>query len=202
MSDLYPQVRSPSTDAAGTSTTTSGVRSHYPADVRLETERLVLEPLDRRHTAALARVHADPDVARYVGGAALDAEGTAALVTRFEAIWREHGWGQSAVVERSSGDLIGRVGLHPWPLWEEVELGYVLARHAQGHGYATEAARAWLDVAFDELGLDRITAVIHPDNAPSRRLAARLGFRVHREDVTPTGVHVLVHELLAPEPST
>ncbi len=74
------------------------------------------------------------------------------------------------------------------------ELGYVLARHAQGRGLAGEAARAWLDVASTQLGLDRLTAVIHPDNAPSRALATRLGFRVHREDVTPSGVRVLVHE--------
>ncbi len=194
---MNPEVRGSSTDQANPLTTTPGVHPRYRADVRMGTDRLVLEPLTQRHTAALARIHADPDVARYVGGATLDAEGTAAQVLRFEAIWREHGWGQSAVVERASGALVGRVGLHPWPLWDEVELGYVLAREAQGRGYATEAAVAWLDAAFGPLGLDRVTAVIHPDNTRSRRVAARLGFRVHREDVTPKGVHVLVHELLA-----
>jgi RimJ/RimL family protein N-acetyltransferase len=51
-----------------------------------------------------------------------------------------------------------------------------------------------------ELGLRRLTAVIHPDNAASRALVTRLGFRVHREDVTPSRVRVLVlvlvHELV------
>lgn len=164
--------------------------------MRLETERLVLEPLIRRHTQALAQVYADPDVARHIGGAALDAKATGRQVARFEAVWREHGWGQSAVLERGTGALLGRVGLHPWPQWDEVELGYVLARPAQGHGYAAEAATAWLEVASGPLGLDRLTAVVHPDNAASRRLAARLGFRVHREDVTPQGVRVLVLERL------
>ena len=93
--------------------------------------------------------------------------------------------------------MLGRAELHPWPQWREVELGYVLAQHAWGRGLATEAASAWLDVAFGTLGLDRLTAVIHPDNAPSRGLAIRLDFRVHREDVTPAGVPVLVHERLA-----
>ena len=55
-----------------------------------------------------------------------------------------------------------------------------------------------MHVAFGELGLHRLTAVVHPDNAPSRALVTRLGFRVHREDVTPSGVGVLVHELFAP----
>ncbi len=50
---------------------------------------------------------------------------------------------------------------------------------------------------FGELGLHRLTAVIHPDNEPSRALATRLGFRVHHEDVTPSGVRVLVYELVS-----
>jgi RimJ/RimL family protein N-acetyltransferase len=134
-------------------------------------------------------------VARYIGGATLDADGTAAQVARCEAVWREYGFGQSALLDRDSrlprpgraAPLAavgrGRAGLRP-------------RRHAQGRGLAAEAARAWLDVAFGELGLCRLTAIIHPDNAPSRALATRLGFRVHREDVTPSGVPVLVHELV------
>ena len=158
-----------------------------------------MPPLSGQHTEALTEVYADPDVARYIGGATLDAEGTAAQVARFDAVWREDGFGQSALLDRETGALLGRAGLHPWPQWDEVEFGYVLARHAQGRGLAGEAARAWLDVASTQLGLDRLTAVIRPDNAPSRALATRLGFRVHREDVTPSGVRVLVlvHERLA-----
>ena len=165
--------------------------------MHLETGRLLMPPLSAAHTAALAEVYADPEVARYIGGTALDAAGTAAQVARFETVWREHGYGQSALVDRQTGALLGRAGLHPWPQWGETELGYVLARHAQGRGLAREAAEAWLGVAAGTLGLDRLTAVIHPDNAPSRALAARLGFRVHREDTTPAGVRVLVYEFLS-----
>ncbi|RBY75625.1 GNAT family N-acetyltransferase [Blastococcus sp. TF02-09] len=168
--------------------------------MHLESERLLLPPLAPRHAAALAVVHADEEVARYIGGARLDAVGTAEQVLRFAEVWAEHGFGQSAVIERTSGALVGRCGLHPWPAWGEVELGFVLAREVQGRGYATEAATVWLDTAFGVLGLDRLTAVIHPDNGPSRALAARLGFTVHRTDVTPAGVPVLVHERLARRP--
>ena len=156
-----------------------------------------MPPLSGQHTEALTELHADPDVARYIGGAALDAEGPAAQVLRFEAVWRECGFGQSALPDRGTGVLLGRAGLHPWPQWDEVELGYVLAWHAQGRGLAGEAARACLDVASTQRGLDRLTAVIRPDNAPSRALATRLGFRALHEDVTPSGVRVLVHERLA-----
>jgi RimJ/RimL family protein N-acetyltransferase len=167
--------------------------------LHLETDRLLLPPLARRHTADLAAVYADPDVARYIGGSRLDAAGTAEQVARFEQVWSERGFGQSALIDRATGRFLGRAGLHPWPAWDEVELGYVLAASAQGRGYATEAATAWIDTAFDVLGLDRLTANIHPDNRPSRALAERLRFRVHRTDVTPGGVPVVVYERLASE---
>ena len=72
----------------------------------------------------------------------------------------------------------------------------MLARHAQGQGYATEAASEWLRVAFGDLALPRLTAVIHPDNERSQLVAERLGFTVHRKDVAPSGVRVLVYERL------
>jgi hypothetical protein len=54
--------------------------------VHLETARLLMPPLSEQHTSALAEVYADPEVTRYIGGAALDAESTAAQVARFEAV--------------------------------------------------------------------------------------------------------------------
>lgn len=162
--------------------------------MHLATERLLLPPLGRQHAEELATVYADEEVARFIGGEALDAPATASQLAQFESIWTTLGYGQSAVLVRTSGEFIGRVGLHPWPEWDEVELGWVIARHAQGRGYAKEAASAWLGVAFGELELHRITAVIHPDNQRSRSLAERLGFTLHRRDVTPTRVQVLVYE--------
>ena len=166
--------------------------------MHLVTERLLLPPLGRQHAEGLATVYADEEVARYIGGDSLDAAVTATQVARFESIWTTLGYGQSAVILRTSGEFIGRVGLHPWPEWDEVEIGWVIARHAQRQGYAQEAATAWLRAAFGELALHRLTAVIHPDNKRSRSLAERLGFTLHRSDVTPSGVHVLVYERVAP----
>ena len=162
--------------------------------MHLATERLLLPPLGRQHAEALGAVYADEEVARYIGGEALNPAATVTQVEHFEAIWTANGYGQSAVVTRSSGEFVGRVGLHPWPEWDEVEIGWVLARHAQGQGYAKEAASAWLRHAFGDLALSRLTAVIHPDNQRSRSLAERLGFTLHRRDVTPAGVHVLIYE--------
>ena len=63
---------------------------------------------------------------------------------------------------------------------KEIEVGYVLARHAQGQGIATEAARACMNYAFTTLCEERIISLIHPDNLPSRRVAERNGMAVEK----------------------
>lgn len=151
-----------------------------------------MPPLGVAHHEALTAVYADQDVARHIGGAALDATATLLQLERFEDVWREHGWGQSALVHRASGAFLGRAGLHPWPGWEEVELGFVVARPAQRRGYGYEAASAWLRVAFEELRLMRLTAVVEPGNVASLALLERLGFAPDRRDTTPAGVEVVV----------
>lgn len=166
--------------------------------VVLKTDRLTLVPLDTSRVAGLAEVYADPEVARYIGGDRLTVEGTRDQVLLFEQIWRDRGYGQSAVIETASGAMIGRAGLHYWPNWNEVELGYVVARAWQGRGLACEAAQAWVEWAFKHLPEDHLIAVIHPENAPSIALAQRLGFVFGRHDRTPRSVDVAIYRLDSP----
>lgn len=82
-------------------------------------------------------------------------------------------------VERT-GRVIGDVSLHLRTVAPETrvaEIGWLQLTAEGGHGYATEAARAMLDVAFSELGACLVTAVIDRTNIASARLALRLGFR-------------------------
>jgi hypothetical protein len=85
----------------------------HRAPVHLETERLLMPPVSGRHTGALAEVYADPDVARHIGGATLDADGTAAQVARFEAVWHEPGFGQSALLDRATARSSAGPGCTP-----------------------------------------------------------------------------------------
>ena len=164
----------------------------------LETERLLLVPLDTSRAEELAAIYTDPEVARYIGADRLTAEGTQAQVAAFEQVWREHGYGQSALLERATGRMIGRAGLHPWPNWAELEIGYVLARNRWGRGLAREASQVWLQWALTHLPHDHLIAVIQPANASSVTLAERLGFSFDRHDVTPRGEDVSIYRLDRP----
>ena len=79
------------------------------------------------------------------------------------------------VIEKASGEWIGRIG--PWyPLhWPTREVGWGLRKAYWGQGYAFEAASASIDYAFDRLGWDSVTHLIADDNVASQALAERLG---------------------------
>jgi RimJ/RimL family protein N-acetyltransferase len=80
--------------------------------------------------------------------------------------------------------LVGRIGFWNPEGWPDFELGWMLRRAFWGRGYATEAARAALGVAFTQLDRPHVISLIHPDNAASIRVARRLGERLlHSADV-------------------
>ncbi|MCZ7416771.1 GNAT family N-acetyltransferase [Streptomyces sp. WMMC897] len=158
----------------------------------ITTERLFLRPLTLDDADRIVEMQSDPEVGRYLP--AFDAERTRERVGHFVAQWAERGYGLFAVERKGTGDFLGRVGLIHWEQFDEVEVGWTLRRDAWGHGYATEAARACVDFGFARCGKPYLTCNIHPDNAPSFRVAERLGYRRFRED-TLLGMPVVVNRL-------
>jgi RimJ/RimL family protein N-acetyltransferase len=108
-----------------------------------------------------------------------------------------HGFAIWAVVERATGEPVGDTGLQLLENGPDVEIGWRMAHDRRGRGYATEAARAALDAGFGTLGLDRIVAVTHPDNAPSRRVMEKLGM-TYVESGRHYGGETVLYELRRP----
>ena len=149
----------------------------------LETERLILRGNTLEDFPAFAAMWADPDVTRFIGGVPLGEEDAWAKFLRVAGHWALLGYGFWAVVEKAGGKRIGEAGVLGMkrdlvPSFHDVpELGWGLLPQAQGKGYAGEAMRAILGWAETRFGKVRMVCIIDPDNAPSLRLAARLGFR-------------------------
>src|ERR1700755_2073642 len=91
--------------------------------------------------------------------------------------WHLRGYGFWAVEERASGELVGRVGCWEPEGWPSLEVGWTLRRAYWGRGYATEAARAALEYAFETLDQTHVISLIDPNNTNSIRVAERLGER-------------------------
>lgn len=150
----------------------------------LETPRLILRPPLPEDFEAWADMMQDETVARFLGGVQHRAVAWRAMATTMGA-WLLRGYSMFSVIEKSSGQWIGRVGAHYPECWPGPEVGWGLIGIAQGRGLAKEAAIASLDYAFDVLGWTEAIHCIHPDNAPSIGLALSLGSPLMRHDHLP-----------------
>jgi RimJ/RimL family protein N-acetyltransferase len=154
----------------------------------IETERLLLRDWRPSDAEPFAALNADPDVARYLRGP-MSRDESDELIAHIRAHWQDHGFGLYAVEVKETGAFAGFVGLAIPSFLPDalpaVEVGWRLARAHWGHGYATEGARACLDLGFDELGLRQIISIIDPRNTASVRVAQRLGMTRGRDRIHP-----------------
>ena len=169
------------------------------AEPALETERLLLRRLAPGAAAALHRCTGDPAVMRYWHpGPDPDVAATQRRIAEIEAHWREHGFGDFAVVARDSGELIGFAGLHRIADITEVNVGYALASTRWRCGLGTDLCQALLAHGFTVLALPKVVAVIDPRNTVSVALAERCGLLFRRE-LTWQGQPRVLHALTQTE---
>lgn len=160
--------------------------------MRLETRRLLIRPLNVGDIDRFAALHSDPAVTEFVP--ALDRDAATERLRSYESEWAQRGHGPMAVLDRASGEFLGRSGFKYWPQFGETEVGWVFKRDAWGHGYATEAAGACVEWGLATLELPYLTAMIDPRNTRSIPVAERLGMTPLREDEL-LGVPVVVYSL-------
>lgn len=145
----------------------------------IETERLILRKMDLEDYSALCKILQDEDVMYAYEHAFSDDEVDEWLkkqLVRYET----DGIGLWAVVLKENGEVIGQCGLTKQLWWGEniVEVGYLFRKDFWHKGYATEAAVACKDYAFNRLGEKRVYSIIRDLNLPSRRVALRNGMKV------------------------
>ncbi|MDT9591474.1 GNAT family N-acetyltransferase [Nocardioides zeae] len=145
------------------------------------TERLRFREMTDADLDRMAGLLGDPEVMRHYP--APKSRGEALGWIRWnQRSYAEHGHGLW-IVETHDGAFVGDCGLTWQTVGDErlLEVGYHVVPAVQGRGYATEAARACLDVAIGSLATPRVVAIIRPGNGPSRRVAEKVGLRFERE---------------------
>jgi RimJ/RimL family protein N-acetyltransferase len=142
------------------------------------TARLRLRRWTDADLSEFARINADPRVMAFMPKLLIRKESDA-TAGRIREQFDRHGFGLWAVEVIGGARFIGFTGLavprFVAPFTPCTEIGWRLAAEYWGHGYATEAARACLDVGFRVLGLAEIVAFTTTDNGRSRRVMERLG---------------------------
>lgn len=148
------------------------------AVLELRTERVLLRDWRDADLPAFAALNADPQVMQHFPKL-LSREESDAMAGRIREALSQNGWGLWAA--ETQGQFIGFVGMSrprfEAPFTPCVELGWRLARHAQGRGLATEAARAALSFALTRLPNEPIVSFTVPGNLASRRVMEKLGLK-------------------------
>ncbi|GLQ51185.1 GNAT family N-acetyltransferase [Dyella flava] len=146
----------------------------FTADLRIETERLILRPPVQDDFEAYAANMADHEASHFIGGPQAREVAWRGFLSLAGA-WMIQGFSMFSVIEKASGRWIGRLG--PWypEGWPGTEVGWGLAREAWGKGYAYEGSVAAIDWAFDQLGWSEVIHSINAENHSSQVLARRLG---------------------------
>lgn len=150
-----------------------------------ETDRLFLRPRTAADIEACMAMDRDPEVTKYLPGPWQDPEAHRRFVTaRMEADFGP-GLGYWSIFAREQPDLfLGWVLLIPDDaVGPDIEIGWRLNRHAWGKGYATEAARPLVVHAFEQVGVERIIAAIHPENAASIHVAQKIGLKAAADGI-------------------
>ena len=144
----------------------------------IETERLTLRMFTPEDAPVFHRIWNDRDVMKYIDiNSQPSLEVARGAMTRQIQRWREHGFGQWAVVLKDVETIIGYVGFKHLGETPEVELLYGLDKPYWNKGYTSEAGRACLRFIFVNTELDRIVAVAEHENVGSWRVMEKLGMR-------------------------
>jgi ribosomal-protein-alanine N-acetyltransferase len=155
---------------------------HATDEVILETTRLALRRFRPDDLEAIFAIIGD-DVAMQYYPKTFNRSDAAQWIQRNLRRYREHGYGLFAVTLRNSAEMIGDCGIIRQDVEGEVqmEVGYHFRRDQWGHGYATEAARACIGLAFRAFAAAKVISLIRPENVPSRRVAERNGMKLERQ---------------------
>ena len=175
----------------------------------LLTERLELRLPVASDVAAMAAIVAHADTGRYLGAGRTDPAEHFARFSRNAGSWLLYGYGGFMVCERGSGEVIGNCGVFHTlrGLGEDFddspEAGWILRHDQVGRGVGHEAMNAALEWFDAEQGPRRIVCMTATGNAPSLRLAAKLGFTPMRDTELPDGESVrLLERAGAPDQET
>ncbi|MFP7492513.1 GNAT family N-acetyltransferase [Terribacillus saccharophilus] len=158
-----------------------------------ESARLFIRPYTSEDIPFLESLVSDPEVVRYIGNGRPRTKEGARLFFNWNLSHTKDNQllGLQVLVEKDSGKKIGHAGLIPQEVdgVTELEVGYWIAKDYWGMGFATEAASAFRDIAFDQFSAEHVIALIYPDNTASCRVAEKIGMEVwktierHNKDV-------------------
>jgi len=144
----------------------------------IETENLMLRQATHNHLNDWAeRIFADSEVIRYMPKREITPyERAQRAFDLYNNLWTEYKVGGWIITDKIDGQFVGSCEIEYLDETNEYELGYALSKAYWGKGIATEAAHAVTRFGFENAALDRIIAVVVPENTASWRVLEHIGY--------------------------
>lgn len=149
----------------------------------LETERLLMRPFQATDNQAMFAMDSNPNVHQYLGNQPLiEIAQCDEYIKSIQKQYIDYGIGRFVVVIKETQEIIGWAGLKFITTSENnhtnfYDIGYRFAETYWRKGYGFEAAKAWLDYAFNEMKIPAVYASAHIDNAGSNRILQKIGLK-------------------------
>jgi ribosomal-protein-alanine N-acetyltransferase len=149
----------------------------------LQTDRLILRRLSLEDAEFIFRIVNDPSWLRFIGDKNVrDLEGARRYLREGPLdMYEQFGFGLYCVEERATGIAAGMCGLIKRDTLPDADVGYAFLPEFRGKGYALEAVSAVLDHGHRVFGLERILAIVSPDNASSIRVLEKAGMKLEKQ---------------------
>jgi len=146
----------------------------------ITTERLLLRPFCEEDLSLILRLYSNEEILRYTPLPVMDEAAAKAHLDRILREWEKAVPGnmELAVISKETGEALGRCHIQFDEADDAAMIGWLLLESAWGKGYGTEAALALREYCFHQMGLHRIYALCHPDNARSRHVLEKCGLRL------------------------
>jgi RimJ/RimL family protein N-acetyltransferase len=168
----------------------------------LETAHLTLREMSLADLDFVAEMLAHPEVVRF-WPKCFDRDEAAEWVRRQQARYTKDGVGYWLLLDRATGRPVGQAGLLVLQVdgTEEIGLGYIIHRPFWRRGFAVEAAAGSLEYAVNELGRNRVVALVRPENLPSQAVARKLGMQVEKRTHHADYEHLVFVKIFGTEPT-
>ena len=149
----------------------------------IETERLLIRPFTIHDIESAYEMNLDQEVSKYTGDGGVVSKTEMERRIKEDVIgdYEKYGFGRLAVVLKEENKFIGFAGLKYLDDLKEVDLGYRFMSKYWGKGFATESAKACIELGFKTLDLNKLIAMVLPENLASIRVLEKLKFSYERE---------------------
>ena len=148
----------------------------------MSTDRLLINRITLDDADFILKLMNDKDWIKNIGdrGIRTIEEAKEYIRTRFLKTYNEAGFGFYSLILKDTQQIIGIAGLVDREGIDDIDIGYGMLPEFRGKGYAFEATKAVFEYGYKDLKLDKIVAIVNPDNPGSIKLLSKLGLKFEK----------------------